>query len=67
MAKSKMFVVVYRTGGTDNFKWTYTLAMSKSDAIIAAQDMRRGGYKCYVYAYEELLTIGVPDTYEAVK
>lgn len=64
MAKVRLYCVVYRTGGTDNFKWQHSLAMPYQEALQAHQDMTRKGYKSYVYEWASLLTIGMPETFD---
>lgn len=66
MAES-MYVVIYRTGGTENFKWNCSLGMEFRDAQIKSEEMTRAGFKNYIYEYSDYLTLGVPSTYEYVK
>lgn len=61
---ANLFCVVYRVGGTANFQWRATLAMPKAEAVAAKASTERMGYKALLYKYSDLLTIGMPDTYE---
>ena len=58
------YCIVYRTGGTENFKWLASLAMSKNEAIESLNDTRKMGYKCYMYKYSDYLAIGKPESFE---
>lgn len=60
----ELCVVVYRTGGTANFKWHRTLAMSQEIAIRTAADTVRMGYACFVDSYVSSKARGLPTTYE---
>ena len=55
--------VVYRIGGTDNFKWLHSLAMSKTEAYNMRDSMVKMGYKTLIYKWSDLMTIGMPETY----
>ena len=57
------YCVVYRTGGTANFQWHRTIAMSKEAAQECAVDNRKMGYPSMVVNYQQSLTIGLPETY----
>lgn len=57
--------VVYRTGGTDNFKWHRSLAMSMEQAQKATEDTRRMGYAAILTPYVESVATGLPQTYDA--
>jgi hypothetical protein len=59
------YCLVFRTGGTENFKWHrtnehYTL----DEAILKNQEVQKMGYKSYVVKYQESKNIGLPETYE---
>jgi hypothetical protein len=62
----KQYVVVYRMGGRDNFRWQRTLAF---DSFESAADARngiwRGGRPAYVTDIGLSYAIGVPDTFDA--
>lgn len=57
------YCVVYRTGGTLNFKWHRTCAfgLEKCEELLA--DTRRMGYKCMLVNYRQSLSLGLPETY----
>jgi len=63
-AAKNLYCVVYRTGGTDNFRWHRTLAMTLAEAQQAREEVERGGRKAMVVNYAQSMTIGLPDTYE---
>jgi len=65
--KVKFFYVIYRTGGTDNFKWHRTLPMKRDEAIKAQEDTEKMGYKCFIAEKESSDKIGLPETYEYKK
>jgi len=56
--------VVYRTGGTSNFEWHRTIAMSRSEARQAVIDIKRGGRIAYCYNHSMSVSIGLPETYD---
>lgn len=60
-------MVIYRTGGTENFKWnavagTFT---SSRHADQEAQEIRRMGYKAITITVAEFEANGLPKTYNA--
>ena len=61
------FVVLFRTGGTENFRWKRTLAnhCTNQSAEAEANRIRRMGYKVLVCTLEEYNEIGIPHTYNA--
>lgn len=62
----KTYSIIYRTGGTDNFKWhrvgerytTPTLAYAKQS------ELEKMGYPSLVHDTEMIESIGLPDTYQ---
>ena len=60
----KAYCVVYRIGGTENFQWRRSLAMSKAEAEAAHAAEIIAGRAAYVADYRLSMEIGVPDTYE---
>lgn len=58
-----MFCIVFRTGGTKNFKWHTSLGMSEVEANEAFLVVNKMGYTCYIADLKQVLAIGVPDTY----
>lgn len=60
---SNLFCVVFRTGGTINFKWHRTIAMSRLEAEDAAQAARRMGYVAHVEEFSMSMSVGLPETY----
>lgn len=55
--------VIYRTGGTANFKWHRTIAMSLEAAINACNDTLRMGYEAQVESYPASVAVGLPTTF----
>ena len=57
------FVVIYRTGGTDNFQWHRTMAhATRALAEQSAQEVRQMGYAAHVENYALSMSIGLPET-----
>lgn len=65
MSATNLFCVVFRTGGTINFKWHRSLAMPKDEAEASAEATRRQGYVAHIEHYNLSLSVGLPETYEA--
>lgn len=55
--------VIYRTGGTENFKWHRTLAMQAEEAWDVFVAMIRLGYVGHVEDYFASLAVGLPETF----
>jgi len=59
------YTVIYRTGGTENFKWHKCVPVgSHADAEEQKQEIERMGYKAIVHKTAEIESIGLPETYE---
>ena len=56
--------VVYRTGGTDNFTWRRSVAMTPDEAIHVQRDMARMGYHSHIEFFARSMAVGLPETYE---
>lgn len=61
---ANLFCVVYRVGGTANFQWRASLAMSRAEAEQAQRDTERMGYRAMIVNYAMSMAIGLPETYE---
>lgn len=61
------YCVVYRTGGTDNFRWHRSLATSYGEAIEKRDEMREMGYVAMLENYHLSMCAGLPETYSYVK
>ena len=61
--KNYDWCIVYRTGGTENFTWHRSLAMSQEAAQSAKEACQRGGRMAYVVRYSQSVNIGLPSTY----
>lgn len=59
-----LYCVVYRTGGTDNFKWHRSESSHHAGAVLMYHNCKKMGYKAHVVKYWQSLAIGLPDTYE---
>jgi hypothetical protein len=58
-------VVVYRTGGTANFKWHRTVTLlSQDEAESCARGVQAGGRPAIVYTEDELAEKGMPQTFD---
>jgi hypothetical protein len=56
--------VIYRTGGTDNFKWNKASAvMQLHEAIAVKVKLNKMGYPAIIHRTKDLNAIGMPDTY----
>jgi hypothetical protein len=63
--KKNRYVVVYRTGGTENFVWEPTAPVLGYDAAcVLADQIRSGGRPALVYLESQYLSIGGPSTFE---
>jgi len=61
---SKIYCVVYRTGGNDNFKWKRSLGMGLIDASECRLKLIKMGYHAlYPQDYEQSIALGLPETY----
>ena len=61
------YSVVYRTGGTQNFKWCRTneTFLTRDEAINFAAGIEKMGYKTMIYITKQLNNIGLPETYDS--
>ena len=61
------FAVIYRTGGTENFKWNHVGERypDRESAIKSAEDLSRMGYPALVHDAKLLDSIGLPETFDA--
>lgn len=57
-------VVIYRTGGTENFEWHRTVLMSREEANRVRADLERQGYRAMTENAVLSYSIGLPDTFE---
>ena len=60
----KLYYVIYRIGGTENFEWRRSVPMSKKEAEKSADDVRKGGRKAMIVEQKASDAIGLPGTYE---
>ena len=62
---SKSFSVIFRTGGTDNFKWNLVgeRFATKESAVSKKAELERMGYPSLVHDADMLAAIGMPETY----
>ena len=62
---NERYCVIYRTGGTENFKWHRTVALQDfDDAVECMRNTAHMGYVCMIENYEKSLAIGLPETFE---
>lgn len=59
--------VVFRTGGTENFEWHRSLAMSEAEAVSALERERVAGRLAYKVRYSQSVNIGLPTTFAGSK
>jgi hypothetical protein len=62
--RNKLYCVIYRTGGTDNFQWQRSVAMTREEADKALQDVVRMGYPAHIEKYHLSMSVGLPEGYE---
>lgn len=60
----KAYCVVYRTGGTLNFKWHRTAAADLETAKKWSDEIKKQGYYVILEDHALSLAIGLPSTYE---
>ena len=63
----KTFTVIYRTGGTENFKWNRVgeRYSDRTSAEESADGLERMGYPSLVHDTKLLDSIGLPETFDA--
>jgi hypothetical protein len=66
MTNTKQYAVIYRTGGTENFRWHRVLdILTREEAATKADELNRMGYPSLVHNADRLNAIGLPDTFSA--
>lgn len=61
----KTYTVIYRTGGTENFKWHKTVEyQSYQSAASSMQDIVKGGRIAMIFDTSLLSSIGLPETFD---
>lgn len=65
MTTPKTYTVIYRTGGTDNFKWhkVYERYINRDDARAKQADLNAAGYPALVHDTQLLDSVGMPETF----
>ena len=63
----KAFAVIYRTGGTENFKWNRVGERypDRQSAIKSTEELSKMGYPALVHDAKLLDSIGLPETFDA--
>ena len=62
-----MYCLVYRTGGTDNFKWHRSLPIEKHSEAMEMRDANmRMGYHTFIENHKLSVCAGLPETYTCV-
>jgi hypothetical protein len=64
-APMKTFTVIYRTGGTENFKWNRVLALFENgqDAVAKKGELEKMGYPSLIHDTHLLDAVGMPETF----
>ena len=58
------YIVIYRTGGTLNFKWHQTTPVSSyAEAAQRSAEIERMGYPTRIHEAQRLASIGMPETF----
>jgi hypothetical protein len=61
----KPYTVIYRTGGTENFKWNRVLErLSQAEAFEKKTELQAMGYKTIICKTKQLDVIGMPETFD---
>jgi len=59
---TKIYSIIYKTGGTDNAKWHRVLStFTKEEAQAKLEEIRRMGYDSVSHETKLLDSIGLPD------
>ena len=62
---NKSFSVIFRTGGTDNFKWNLVGdVFTRETASAKVAELERMGYRAMAHDAAMLASIGMPESYE---
>lgn len=66
--KPKYFEVIFRTGGTDNFKWKTVAELYRPDQLNKAaakvDELTKAGYPAVIVERSQLAAAGMPTTFE---
>ncbi len=57
------FCLVFRVGGTANFRWLRSLGMTEEEGLSSLADMVKGGHVAYLTTIRASYALGVPDTF----
>ena len=62
----KQFAVIYRTGGTANYRWNRILEnyATREAAVLKASELNRMGYPTHIHNAFFLDAAGLPETFE---
>ena len=61
---TKTFAVIYRTGGTENFKWHRVADRFTRETAIAKRDeLQKAGYPAHIAGWDASMSIGLPETF----
>jgi hypothetical protein len=64
MKNNKQFAVIYRTGGTANFRWNRVLDLfTREEAAAKVAELGRMGYPALVHDAKRLDAVGMPETF----
>ena len=62
---SGRYSVIFRTGGTDNFKWNLVGdVFTRETATVKVAELERIGYRAMAHDAKLLASIGMPESYE---
>ena len=60
----RTYCVIYRTGGTENYKWQRSLAVEdRAKAQILQAVCEKAGYEAMIEDYQLSLSVGLPENY----
>jgi hypothetical protein len=61
----KMYVAIYRTGGTENFEWRRALPVASKEEVLQQiiELVAMGHTEAFYEDYEKSMAIGLPETF----
>lgn len=60
----ELYCVIYRTGGTVNFKWHRTLALTRGETMGVLHSIELLGYVCHLEEFFGSIAAGLPQVFD---
>jgi hypothetical protein len=61
----RRYCIVFRKGGTENFKWHRSASMTEAEAIKSLEEEKRAGRPSSMMVdYDLSMSIGLPETFD---